>query len=290
MAALNGRGGLGCVILVAAGNWFEYDPITKRDASVTYPANLTSVIGVMATTPDDKRKTYKQKWGDCWGSRFGEKMDVGAPGTHMLTTDLLGTDGYNNSWNDGFCGGIPNSWRYRDRNCALPGHNLPDDYSYFWGTSAAAPVAAGVCALILEANPNLTAPAVRNILTYTCDKVGGYSYNGPGGWGWALGYGRVNAYKAVLMSLVYDENLEINGITIVNPVSDKIRIFCRNINEDLKMKVFDINGKEIGNFNLHSQQDFFEFNVSNYISGFYILNFVDEQGNIVYRDKIVKFK
>ena len=72
--------------------------------------------------------------------------------------------------------------------------------SGFGGTSSATPLAAGVCALILTANPALTQTQVKNILRQTCDKIGSsrdYDANGHSNY---HGFGRINALKAVQMA------------------------------------------------------------------------------------------
>lgn len=63
------------------------------------------------------------------------------------------------------------------------------------GTSFAAPCAAGVGALVVAANPALSASDVRRILRDTCDKVGDVPY--AGGRHDRFGHGRVNAEAAV---------------------------------------------------------------------------------------------
>lgn len=70
--------------------------------------------------------------------------------------------------------------------------------SGFGGTSSAAPLAAGVCALMLTANPNLTLADIKDILRRSADKIaGGYDANGHSD---RLGYGRINALKAVQLA------------------------------------------------------------------------------------------
>lgn len=65
----------------------------------------------------------------------------------------------------------------------------------FGGTSHSCPVVAGVAALVLSMNPELTPQNVCNILKTTADKIGGYTYvNGKSP---QTGYGRVNAKNAV---------------------------------------------------------------------------------------------
>lgn len=111
-----------------------------------------------------------------------------------------------------------------------PGHedNLSCNYtSSFNGTSSAAPNAAGVVALILSANPNLTYRDVRHIIASTSTKVdannapvvlnvGGGTFVAHQGWvknkaGFEFnnlyGFGRVNAGKAVEMAKNYTAKL-----------------------------------------------------------------------------------
>ena len=76
----------------------------------------------------------------------------------------------------------------------------------FGGTSSAAPLTAGVAALVLSANPNLTAAEVKNILQplptkswtliLTLCSANRSQYN-KGRCDW-FGFGKVNAAKAVV--------------------------------------------------------------------------------------------
>jgi hypothetical protein len=75
-----------------------------------------------------------------------------------------------------------------------------------------------VGALLLSLQPTWSAEDIRNIIAQSCDKVG-YSYDSTfsnGAWCRELGYGRVNAYKALYQSLFYSgineaqENLMLN--------------------------------------------------------------------------------
>lgn len=82
---------------------------------------------------------------------------------------------------------------------AANGDSLIHTYtSKFGGTSSATPLTAGVCALMLSANPNLTLGEIKDILRRSADKIGsGYDANGRSP---KLGYGRVNALRAVQMA------------------------------------------------------------------------------------------
>lgn len=68
------------------------------------------------------------------------------------------------------------------------------------GTSFAAPLAAGVGALALAANPDLSGNDVCNIMRATCDKTGGVTYDAQGHHS-DYGYGRVNAFRTVMRAL-----------------------------------------------------------------------------------------
>ena len=66
----------------------------------------------------------------------------------------------------------------------------------------AAPHVAGIAALILEMNPDLTGQEVRNIIEKSTKKIGEISYNNTsdrynGVWNEKYGYGLVDAYTAV---------------------------------------------------------------------------------------------
>lgn len=70
--------------------------------------------------------------------------------------------------------------------------------SRFGGTSSSTPLVAGICALMLSANPNLTISQIKDILRRSADKIGsGYDANGRST---RLGFGRVNALRAVQLA------------------------------------------------------------------------------------------
>ena len=181
-AATRGRDGKGCVILFAAGNGNE---------SISSPATLDGyasyhrVIAVAACNDQERRSAY---------SDFGPEVDLCAPSNDtapghraIFTTDRMGNDGYN-----------------------PPGAGDPPDpagaaVNYtgtFGGTSSAAPLTAGVAALMLSIAPDLTREQVQYLLEATAVKidadntnpVGRYGADGHSQW---YGYGRVHALDAV---------------------------------------------------------------------------------------------
>jgi thermitase len=69
--------------------------------------------------------------------------------------------------------------------------NKGGGYIYAGGTSFAAPIVAGVAALVLSANPGLSGPQVQDIMKRNADDFG------TAGWDIYYGSGRVNAARAV---------------------------------------------------------------------------------------------
>ncbi len=166
-ATNDGRGGLGSPVLFAAGN---------DNGANSYPATFEPTISVVAMSMCNERKSPTSCDGESWwGSNYGTGADVAAPGVKIYATDISGPAGYNSG----------------------------DYLSNFNGTSSACPNAAGVMALILSANSNLTEAQARATLEGTCDKVGGYTYvenvigQSAGSWSQELGYGRINAAQAI---------------------------------------------------------------------------------------------
>jgi len=83
-------------------------------------------------------------------------------------------------------------------NSSIPGGG----YAKFDGTSMATPHVTGLAALILQVNPALTPAQIREILLRTAQPMtegGSLDQEAPlGSWDKAYGFGKINAYKAVL--------------------------------------------------------------------------------------------
>ncbi|GFG52559.1 hypothetical protein CQY20_09270 [Mycolicibacterium agri] len=155
-ARTQGRGGLGSVVAIAAGN---------DEAPIDFPGDLPGYVTVGASNPADKRKTHTSSDGETWwGSNFGATITMLAPGVFIWTTDISGNAGYS-------AGNFTKT---------------------FNGTSSATPAVAAAAALMLSANPALSASAVRELLGNTAKKLTGQT-----GWTQELGWGRLDVAKAV---------------------------------------------------------------------------------------------
>ena len=119
------------VIIAAAGN--HNLPYPDYPARYTSPVLCRPCMGVAAFDRHGMKASY---------SSYGSQVKMAAPGVEILTTDIAGSEGYN------------------------PGYN-PDpngDYCWFGGTSAAAPMVAGVAGYIRGAYPQVTPNELKQAL------------------------------------------------------------------------------------------------------------------------------
>lgn len=122
------------------------------------------------------------------------------------------------------------------------------DYTFvrYSGTSMSGPAVAGVVALMLEANPNLTAREVKDILRITARldiHTGTISGESDLLWGW----GKADALAAVKMAELKLGNREFTEVPSLywypNPVTErKIHLESQ---EDLVVTVYDMQGKKV---------------------------------------------
>lgn len=129
-------------------------------SSLHYPARYPEVIAVGSINEDQRRSSF---------SNYGSDLDLVAPGA-------FGPDA-----GGGFLGLIS----------TFPG----DQYGPLPGTSMAAPLVAGVAALIRAVNPGLSAAEVRAILSETATDLGDPGRDDQ------FGYGLVNAEAAVARAI-----------------------------------------------------------------------------------------
>ena len=179
-----GRDGKGCVLCFAAGN--------QNESEVAFPARYhQDILAVAAMNRCGQRgATLLADPNSCdpWigrieaGSNTGAQIDIAAP-TNVKTTDFR--------------------------------RSLDNAYTTFGGTSAATPHVAGVAALLLSVNPNLTVKQVADIIERTAQKYGDYPYQANpnranGTWNEVFGYGLLDA-EAALFETINCQNLLIEN-------------------------------------------------------------------------------
>ena len=197
-ASTTGRGGKGCVILFAAGNGNES---VDNDGYASYPR----VIAVAACNDRGARSIYSDFGKAVWCAF--PSNDVAFPAANhpapltsgIWTTDRRGAQGYN-----------PGD--------AQLGDSAGNYTNRFGGTSSACPGAAGVAALVLAANPALTATEVREVLRRASDKIDSEGGNYVDGRSPFYGFGRLNAATAVQLA----QPVPQSGITVIRTFDEPL--------------------------------------------------------------------
>lgn len=216
-AARKGRNGKGSVILFAVGN--------DQASYINHYAAHPDVIAVAASDSQDKHAYYSNK---------GVGISVSAPSNGDWP--IIAARAW---WDQGYADkqGEYKFW--------MDGKSRGSKYKHFGGTSSATPLVAGICALMLSANPDLTAKQVKSILEKTADKIGAsWEYDG-NGYSKKYGYGRVNADKAVAEAIrLYDQSNVAPTPEVEEPVSNGRGLFLF----DVKKQAAKGYGVQIGAF------------------------------------------
>lgn len=254
----------GCVIVFAAGNynaplndpdntnfdWYHpyYGLVETEGPILNGEATHLDVIAVSASTSLNRKAAY---------SNWGKEISVCAPSDNFHPTDsqayvpglgIWTTD--NEQYGSDFSGGS----RFTGR---------------FGGTSSATPLVAGVAALVISANPLLSASEVKQILQETGDKIedkepdpalglkkGTYDGNGHSEW---FGFGRVNAARAVQKA--HDLQVKSTGIPELEmSVSAKDNLSKTGDTKVFKVRIGDalsvkLQGPEGEDFDLYLKRD-----------------------------------
>jgi subtilisin-like proprotein convertase family protein len=189
-AALNGRGGLGTIVVFGGGNSRATGQTTNDFLDTNSPYEIT-VGGIDAATDLGALQVSGAPF-----SNPGASILVSAPANQISSTGVAYTNEF--------------------------GQKFGADYQTAQGTSFATPIVTGVVALMLQANPNLTFEDVQTILAYSAVKVDSsdvnpFAPNAAPGSGWLFnaatnwnggglhfspdyGFGEVDALAAVRLT------------------------------------------------------------------------------------------
>ena len=150
------------------------------------------------------------------GPRYDEvrKPDIAAPGSAVASSISSYTDASYTSINS----------------VDFQGRTYP--FARLSGTSMASPAVAGICALILEANPYLSAEQVKWIISSTA-REDNFTGNIPEEGSTRWGFGKINAYRAVKLALetVGTEDSEIIPVWNVYPNPATSELFFTIVDE-----------------------------------------------------------
>lgn len=174
-----------------------YDAVAKgaRVINISYEASESSLYNMAISYAYDNGVTIVCASGNVHSSQ------IVYPASNIYTIAVRSIDNYNNvDWDSNYGYGL---------DLVAPGVDITStstiNYLYYGigtGTSFAAPHVSGVIALMLSVNPNLTPYKIRNILNSTASKIKPITYLYDSlGWSQQVGYGLLDAEKAVLYSL-----------------------------------------------------------------------------------------
>ena len=204
----------GIVVVAAAGNNGKDSAGQKIYGHIHSPGNEPSAITIGASNTfgtnarsDDVVTTYSSRgptrsyWTDAEGVKHYDnliKPDLVAPGNRVV-------------WAEARNNLLVTEHPELDAQVSM---DVRERMMYLSGTSMATPVAAGACALLLQANPSLSPNLVKMILQYTAQPLSGYNTL-------EQGTGQLNIEGAVRLAKLVRTDLSLPTAILV-PVGDQL--------------------------------------------------------------------
>ena len=235
----------GIVLVSAAGN-------AKVDigAMKFIPASNPKTITVAATDNKDKLAHF---------SCYGNPVDLSAPGVNILSLRAKNTNLYDDEK-----------------------YVVDEDYLLASGTSMSCPYIAGVAALILSKEPDLTPSEVKTILKSSTDKINSKYY---------AGTGRINTSKA--LNKIKKVTTEINLSIDTKEVNTSFNVNGSAYGQDFQEYIIEYNkGQQPETWNEYynsteqiKNSTLTEFNVTNLDDGLYTLRLKTICDGEIYEDR-----
>jgi subtilisin family serine protease len=223
----NDVGNWGMAFTAGQTGWLNGD----RNYGISEPACTESLITVAAYTAEHSGGGGGIATFSSYGPTMDErrKPDLAAPGVSVASSISSFTD---NSFSS--VGSVN-----------FQGRSYP--FARFSGTSMSAPAVTGIVALLLQADPDLSAADVKELLMTTARRdnfTGTIPPEGSTRWG----MGKVNAYTAMreLLGLtLMDEVVGRDAILWPNPATDDIRLQLLEGNEGVGVTLLDASGRTV---------------------------------------------
>ena len=230
----------GCVFMENSIDPSLCDATSER--TILTPASAPAVIAVGASSYREGFTNYKGEYKTWNNGKDGSiapyssvgptfdgriKPDVVAPGTNVIS-----------SYSSFYIEACPDAFDTQSDVARYDYNGRTYSWNANTGTSMASPVAGGIIALWLEANPNLSPDDVRDIFAQTC-KHSDSSMEYPNN---VWGHGEINAYLGLCHILGIDaiegvEN-EAHSYCLIPEVNGFEVKFTSPLNEDVKIDVF----------------------------------------------------
>lgn len=195
------------------------------------------------------------------GPSFGtvNKPDISAPGNNIVSS----LSSYTNTYSGSYYASV----QFNDRTYR---------FVQLSGTSMSCPFVSGVAALVLQANPNLSAAQVKEILLETAyndqftEQAGVLRF----------GAGKVNAYQAVLKALTtvgideYATPQESLYTVYPNPANSQCYVTANTASDNALCQLYDLSGRLVLQSDLTSGVN--SLNLQGLVPGCYLMKITDE--------------
>lgn len=234
---------------------------------ISTPGNIDCAITVAA-----HRKHYALSGGTMTPGNIADFSSSG-PGFHQLQKPEISAPGKNivaaiNSFSDSYSGSYNKKVTFNDREYG---------FASLSGTSMSCPFVAGVAAMVLQANPYLSAAQVKEVLiasayndTYT-EEDGVERF----------GYGKVDAYHAVAEALrrigveEHSQTTESQYTIYPNPAENNCYLTAKMNSERALCQVYDLSGRLVLMETLHPGVN--TLPVNTLAPGCYLLRITDDK-------------
>jgi subtilisin family serine protease len=223
---------------------FDQFEIGDDDYGVGEPGLNDAVITVAAHNHVSKNLTSFSSIGPRIDGTI--KPDISAPGQQVLSS-------------------LASFINDREVTTSTTFNNTRYQFGPLSGTSMSAPMVAGICALILEAKPDITGEELKAVIKATANEDN-FTGDLPEGGSVEWGAGKIDAFSAILEVLGIINNAEIikeeNLILYPNPSNDFIKLI--GLDRNTPYNIYNLQGNQIINGIYNGKIDISNLPIGNY--------------------------